>query len=425
MFVFFSFGAETNNDVHTEGVENAAAAGEDDYEEEYLNIAVKAPMECSTLASAQCVAALAAMAGGAPADYLDALTVASDILVRHERGGAFARRVIFVTDLRTPCELDEDFIRGIAAGMRGAGVQLTVAVVAGRDGGVVGNHSDQEDEEDESIRETIKANRDMLSRLCDSLNTPGPGGGVVAASFLSMVGDASDVLLAAQVKQPKPTTTFRGALELTPWVSLKVWVYKKVSEQKPPPMKRCNEEGGDTVDEIKGERTFTSYANPDEPAEIPSDMMISAWPYGPTNIPIQDDVRKLMASKNEKGMKIFGFTPLDTVPHWYGMEEARVLVPWPTKDISAAAGLAPAAGCSVGCRLSDMNRLNTLINRLNTPILHPPSAEGSVLSQRTARRVRVPGIFYFILFQYFGGYRVVFLFQPDFHQKKQQKNTKQ
>jgi ATP-dependent DNA helicase 2 subunit 2 len=167
------------------------------------------------------------MAGAAPADFLDALTVASDILVRHERGGAFARRVLFVTDLRTPCELDEDFIQGIAAGMRGAAVQLVVA-------------------------------------------------GVVAASFLSKVDDASNVLLAAQVKQPKPTTTFRGALELTPWVSLKVWVYKKVSEQKPPPMKKCNEESGDDPDEIKGERTYTSYANPDEPAEIAPEMMIGA-----------------------------------------------------------------------------------------------------------------------------------------------------
>ena len=91
-----------------------------------------------------------------------------------------------------------------------------------------------------------------------------------------------------------------------------------------------------------------SFANPDEPVEVPPEMMISAWPYGPANIPVQEDVRKLMASKNDKGMKIFGFTPLDTVPQWYGMEEARVLVPHPTKDISAAAGLAATAGCSVG-----------------------------------------------------------------------------
>jgi ATP-dependent DNA helicase 2 subunit 2 len=213
------------------------------------------------------------MAGAAPADFLDALTVASDILVRHERGGAFARRVLFVTDLRTPCELDEDFIQGIAAGMRGAAVQLVVAVVGGA---ADGNGHDDDDDDDESVRATVKANRDMLTRLCASLNTPGAGAGVVAASFLSKVDDASNVLLAAQVKQPKPTTTFRGALELTPWVSLKVWVYKKVSEQKPPPMKKCNEESGDDPDEIKGERTYTSYANPDEPAEIAPEMMIGA-----------------------------------------------------------------------------------------------------------------------------------------------------
>ena len=103
--------------MHTDGIENAAAAGEDDYEEEYLDIAVKAPMACATPATADRIAALPLDAGDAAADYLDALTVASDMLVRHERGGGFARHVLFVTDLRTRCEIDDEFIAGIAAVM--------------------------------------------------------------------------------------------------------------------------------------------------------------------------------------------------------------------------------------------------------------------------------------------------------------------
>ena len=79
---------------------------------------------------------------------------------------------------------------------------------------------------------------------------------------------------------------------------------------------------------------------------VPSEMMISAYPYGPTNIPIQDDVAALVASKNDKGMKIFGFTPLDTVPQWLGMDEARILVPWPGREQSVAAGMAASAGFS-------------------------------------------------------------------------------
>ena len=130
-FALVTCGArETKNDVHTEGLENAAMANDQDYEEEYLNVSVDVPMACASLETASAAARLEDLGGeDAPADYLDALTVASDVLVRHERGGGFHRRVVFVTDLKTPCAIDDAFLEGIAAGMRGAGVQLVVAVV--------------------------------------------------------------------------------------------------------------------------------------------------------------------------------------------------------------------------------------------------------------------------------------------------------
>ena len=49
---------ETNNDVHTEGLENATAAGETDYEQEYLNVSVDAPMSCAAPELAEAVADL-------------------------------------------------------------------------------------------------------------------------------------------------------------------------------------------------------------------------------------------------------------------------------------------------------------------------------------------------------------------------------
>ena len=91
---------------------------------------------------------------------------------------------------------------------------------------------------------------------------------------------------------------------------------------------------------------FGSYADPDAPVDVAPEMMISAYPYGPANIPIQDEVKELIAARNDKGMKIFGFTSLDQVPHWMGMDEPRVLVPWPTKDGSLAAGMAASAGAT-------------------------------------------------------------------------------
>ena len=327
---------DTNNDVHTEGLEAAAASGERDYEEEYRNIAVKVPMGCSSSESAEVVASLRGMAGSAPCDYLEALVVASDMLVNHQRGGAFLRRIMLVTDLRTPCETDDDFIGDIARGMRAVDMQLTVAVVR------------CEESEDATTRaqeeETVMANKETLRRLCDLLNE-----GAVTVANRSCIEDHAVALQAAQVKTTKPTTTFRGDLEFTPWMSLKVWVYKKVSEAKPPSMKMYSDAADETAGDdptVGRERVFRSYADPDAPVDVAPEMMISAYPYGPANIPIQDEVKELIAARNDKGMKIFGFTSLDQVPHWMGMDEPRVLVPWPTKDGSLAAGMAASAGAT-------------------------------------------------------------------------------
>ena len=338
-FALVTCGArETKNDVHTEGLENAAMANEQDYEEEYLNISVDVPMACASAETASTVARLEDLAGeDAPADYLDALTVASDVLVRHERGGGFHRRVVFVTDLKTPCVIDTLFLDGIAAGMRGAGVQLVVAVVGNGDA---------------ADAETFAANEKTLRDLCATLNVGADGVTPVSEPARSRVDDARAILTELQIKRVKPTTTFRGELRVTPWMSLRVWGYKKVSEAKPPAMRLfdssadAGEDGNGDAPMVIRERTFTSYADPDNPKDVPPEMLLSAYPYGPTNIPIQDDVAELVKSKNDKGMDVFGFTPLSTVPPWYGMEEARVLVPWPSRAGSAAAGMAASAGIS-------------------------------------------------------------------------------
>ena len=355
-FALVTCGArETKNDVHTEGLENAAATGEEDYEEEYLNVSVDVPMACASTETASAVSNLPALAGdGAPADLLDALTVASDLLVRHERGGAFQRRVLFVTDLKTPCEVDDaSFVDGVVAGMRAAGIQLTVATVGDEDPDASPESQGQSSAVDHStaVSAARSSNRAMLLDICERLDEPGEEDGAPPrpVSTRSWVRDARSLGAGAE-RGTAAGASFRGDLRLTPWLSIKVWCYKKISEAKPPAMKLYNDAAGDDLGGdgpmVVRERAFTSYADPDNPTDVPPEMMISAYPYGPTNIPIQDDVKALISAKNDKDMAIFGFTPLDTVPMWYGMDEARVVVPWPSKATSAAAGMAASAGAS-------------------------------------------------------------------------------
>lgn len=110
-------------------------------------------------------------AGSNPADYVDALNVAADVLARHQRGGSFTKRITFVSDLMTPCDADAEYLDLIAAGMRGAGVQLTVAIAGAAD----------------EQNPTFRANREMMERLCKSLNAPGVDG-VLPVGSLSKVG---------------------------------------------------------------------------------------------------------------------------------------------------------------------------------------------------------------------------------------------
>ena len=71
--------------------------------------------------------------------------------------------MVFVTDLKTPCAIDDAFMEGIAAGMRGAGVQLVVAIV----GAGAGADADASD--------VVAANEKTLRDLCAALNVGADG----------------------------------------------------------------------------------------------------------------------------------------------------------------------------------------------------------------------------------------------------------
>ena len=77
--------------------------------------------------------------------------------------------------------------------------------------------SQGEESEDATTRaqeeETVMANKETLRRLCDLLNE-----GAVTVANRSCIEDHAVALQAAQVKTTKPTTTFRGDLEFTPWM---------------------------------------------------------------------------------------------------------------------------------------------------------------------------------------------------------------
>jgi ATP-dependent DNA helicase 2 subunit 2 len=45
---------------------------------------------------------------------------------------------------------------------------------------------------------------------------------------------------------------------------------------------------------VTRERVLQSFKDPDCPVDVPSEEVLSAYPYGPANIPIQHDVAALM-----------------------------------------------------------------------------------------------------------------------------------
>lgn len=125
-----------------------------------------------------------------------------------------------------------------------------------------------------------------------------------------------------------------------------MWVYKKVSEEKFPTLKKYSDKAPPTdkfaTHEIKVDYEYRSVQDPSK--VVPPEQRIKGYRYGPQVVPISSAELEAVKFKPEKSVKLLGFTDASNVMRHYYMKDVNIFIAEPgnTKSILAISALGRA-----------------------------------------------------------------------------------
>ncbi|KAF5466965.1 hypothetical protein F2P56_016842 [Juglans regia] len=163
---------------------------------------------------------------------------------------------------------------------------------------------------------------------------------------LVYVESPTSLLGALRTRNISPVTIFRGDLELSSKMKIKVWVYKKTSEEKFPTLKKYSDKAPPTdkfaTHEVKVDYEYKSVEDPSR--VVPPEERIKGYRYGPQVVPIAPSEWDAVKFKPEKSVKLLGFTNASNILRHYYMKDANVFIadPGNTRAILAVSALARA-----------------------------------------------------------------------------------
>ncbi|KAG0556988.1 hypothetical protein KC19_11G093300 [Ceratodon purpureus] len=259
--------------------------------------------------------------GFGASDFLDAIVVGCDMLMKrlgeNKKGN---KRLCLITDAESPVREPlegtvEEQAKNIAERMGEQGIKLDAVVVR------IGQNF-------LTNSSAMRKNESLLDIF--KLHTQTEVG--IARSAMSMLG----------IMKPRvvsPTTLYRGDLELTPTMTVKVWVYKKTAQEKFPTLKKYSDQAPASdphaTREVKIDTEYKSSENPD--LSIPPEQRAKAFKYGKNYIPIGEDVLKALKFETEKGIKLVGMVKSSKIPRHYFLKESNIFVPEPGHEKSIVA----------------------------------------------------------------------------------------
>ncbi|KAB1218948.1 ATP-dependent DNA helicase 2 subunit KU80 [Morella rubra] len=151
---------------------------------------------------------------------------------------------------------------------------------------------------------------------------------------------------ALRTRNISPVTIYRGDLELSSKMKIKIWVYKKTSQEKFPTLKKYSDKAPATdkfaTHEVKVDY---EYKNVEDPSKVvPPEQRIKGYRYGPQVIPIAHSEWDAVKFKPEKSVKIVGFTDASNIMRHYYMKDVNVFIadPGSTRANLAVSALARA-----------------------------------------------------------------------------------
>ncbi|KAL6007972.1 ATP-dependent DNA helicase II subunit 2 [Asimina triloba] len=259
---------------------------------------------------------------------MDAIVVGMDLLIKKFGTSSKGKqRLCLITSAKDPIKepyegTKEDQIDTISAQMKSHGMRLDCIVARGKLKGTA-DHKIM-DENDHLL------NRFSKKTISKTVHVDSP---------ISLRG-------ALRTRNISPVTIYRGDLELCPSMKIKVWVYKKTSEEKFPTLKKYSDKAPSNdrfaTHEVKIDIEYRSFE--DSNKVIPPEQRIKGYRYGPQVVPISSAEWEAVKFRPEKSVKLLGFTDASNIMRHYYMKDANVFIPEPgnTKAILAVSSLARA-----------------------------------------------------------------------------------
>ncbi|KAI3982627.1 hypothetical protein MKX01_031366 [Papaver californicum] len=251
--------------------------------------------------------------GTAPGDFLDAIVVGMDMMIKKfGQTSKGKKRLCLITDAQSPLKdpyegTKEDQVDTIAAQMNAHGMKLESIIVRGRSSG-------------DAAKGFMEENDSLLVHFSKK-----------ASAKTVYVESPTSLLGAIRTRNISPVTTFRGDLEMSSKMKIKVWVYKKTSEEKFPTLKKYSDKAPPTdkfaTHEIKVDYEYKGVEDPTK--VIPPEQRIKGYRYGPQVVPISSDEWDAVKFKPEKSVKLLGFTNASNIMRHYYMKDVSIFIAEP------------------------------------------------------------------------------------------------
>ncbi|KAF4384654.1 hypothetical protein F8388_003961 [Cannabis sativa] len=261
-------------------------------------------------------------------DFLDAIIVGMDMLIKkYGVTNKGKKRLCLITNAICPIKpsnegTEDDQVTIIADKMNAHGMKMESIVVRGK-----------------LIAEADEKIMDENDRLLNIFSKRTRAKLVHVESPISLLG-------ALRTRNISPVTAFRGDLEVSPKLKIKIWVYKKTAEEKFPTLKKYSDKAPATdklaTHEVKVDFEYKRVEDPS--TVVPPEQRIKGYRYGPQVVPISSAEWYAVKFKPEKSVKVLGFTDAGNIMRHYYMKDAYVFIPEPgkTKAILAVSALARA-----------------------------------------------------------------------------------
>ncbi|KAG8391672.1 hypothetical protein BUALT_Bualt01G0211700 [Buddleja alternifolia] len=261
-------------------------------------------------------------------DFLDAIVVGMDMLIKkYGPTNKGKKRLCLVTNAVSPIKdpfegTKEDQVNTVAAQMMTHGMKMDCVVVRTK--------------QDWDVDKKIMEENDFLLSVFSNKSS----------SKKVYVESATSLLGALRTRNISPVTTYRGDFELSSKMKIKVWVYKKTSEEKFPTLKKYSDKAPPTdklaTHQFKVDYEYKSTEDPNR--VVPPEQRIKGYRYGPQVVPISSAEWEAVKYKPEKGVKLLGFTDASNIMRQYCMKDVNIFIAEPgnTKAILAVSALARA-----------------------------------------------------------------------------------